>query len=195
LVQTPCKTEDEEIIQEDEEGSTTEFTTVSDEETPDELYEPVPDSSKSENMTEERQKEPDQNRRYPVRERETKKDDDMIYSFSCSDEHDPKTFKEALFSNDRSQWEKAMIEEMRAMRVSNIWELVDLPRDKNIVRSKWIYILPIWFLIAVCRFVVSSVIYKAWPLKISGRIRSLSAHIFFFTSLALCVTLTTFIKS
>lgn len=52
---------------------------------------------------------------------------------------EPKTFKEALNCNDRELWKNAMNEEIDSFIMHNIWELVNKPIGKNIVKNPWIF--------------------------------------------------------
>ena len=54
-------------------------------------------------------------------------------------EADPKTFKQAGKSANKSKWEKAMQEELLSLKKHNTWELVELPKGKNLVGCKWVY--------------------------------------------------------
>ena len=52
---------------------------------------------------------------------------------------EPKTFKQAMKCSEQDNWNKAMNEEMIALDNHGTWELVDLPKGKNLVGSKWVY--------------------------------------------------------
>ena len=45
----------------------------------------------------------------------------------------PRTIKEAL---DELSWELVVVEEMNALEKNGTWELVNLPKNKKIVRCK-----------------------------------------------------------
>jgi hypothetical protein len=49
---------------------------------------------------------------------------------------EPKSFKEANKSKD---WIKSMDEELDPIEKNQTWELVPRPKDKNVVRTKWIF--------------------------------------------------------
>ena len=52
---------------------------------------------------------------------------------------DPTTYESALKSPDVEEWKQAMEEELQAIEQNETWELVDLPKGKNVVGSKWIF--------------------------------------------------------
>ena len=49
---------------------------------------------------------------------------------------EPTCFDDAV---GHAKWEKAMDEEMAALDVNETWDLVPLPKDKNMIGCKWIY--------------------------------------------------------
>ena len=49
---------------------------------------------------------------------------------------EPTCFDDAV---GQAKWEEAMNEEMAALHVNKTWDLVPLPKDKNIIGYKWIY--------------------------------------------------------
>ena len=57
-------------------------------------------------------------------------------------DHNPKeplTVKDAFASPDREKWQSAMKKEMESLKDNNVWELVELPKDRKAVGSKWVY--------------------------------------------------------
>ena len=57
-------------------------------------------------------------------------------------DHNPKeplTVKDAFASRDREKWQSAMKKEMESLKDNNVWELVELPKDRKAVGSKWAY--------------------------------------------------------
>ena len=52
---------------------------------------------------------------------------------------DPKTYKQALRSEDSDRWKDAMNDEYNSLTKHNTWDLVDLPEGKNLVGCKWVY--------------------------------------------------------
>jgi hypothetical protein len=62
---------------------------------------------------------------------------------SCAEqvEHDaePATYTEAIASVDKEKWLGAMQEEMQSLEKNDTWDIVCLPKQKKVVRCKWIY--------------------------------------------------------
>ncbi|WVZ07194.1 hypothetical protein V8G54_020540 [Vigna mungo] len=52
---------------------------------------------------------------------------------------EPRSYKEALDSSDRHLWQGAMEEELEALEKNNTWRLVELPKGKKVIGSKWIF--------------------------------------------------------
>ena len=49
---------------------------------------------------------------------------------------DPKSWKEAMTSADNEKWEIAMEKEMESLHANEVWDLVELPKDRKAVGSK-----------------------------------------------------------
>ena len=49
---------------------------------------------------------------------------------------DPLTFEEAI---EEKVWAQAMVEEIECIEKNQTWEMVDVPKDKDVVSIKWIY--------------------------------------------------------
>ena len=54
-------------------------------------------------------------------------------------EPDPKTYNEAMRSQDASFWEEAINDEMDSIMGNNTWKLVDLPPGSKPIGCKWIF--------------------------------------------------------
>jgi hypothetical protein len=52
---------------------------------------------------------------------------------------DPRTFKEAMASPDADKWYEAMVTEMQAHVKNGTWELVELPRGRKAIGSRWVF--------------------------------------------------------
>lgn len=52
---------------------------------------------------------------------------------------DPVSVQDALQRHDRSEWRKAMEEEMDAMETNDTWVLTQLPSGRNPLKSKWVF--------------------------------------------------------
>ncbi|UYV66483.1 hypothetical protein LAZ67_4001843 [Cordylochernes scorpioides] len=59
---------------------------------------------------------------------------DRTYEIKC-----PKDYQEALNSDDRKQWIKAMEDEMQRINKLKVWRLIDRPKDKKLIKSRWIF--------------------------------------------------------
>ncbi|KFD60884.1 hypothetical protein M514_26945 [Trichuris suis] len=51
----------------------------------------------------------------------------------------PKSFHEAMKSEDAIHWRKAMEEEMCSLQENPVWTLVDLPAGKRVVDTRWVF--------------------------------------------------------
>lgn len=80
-----------------------------------------------------------------ISNRETKGIPPDRFSYKTEDCHskhqDPKTFKDVLNLpiKDRTKWFQAMAEEIESLKENDVYELVDLPKDKHAIGCKWIY--------------------------------------------------------
>jgi hypothetical protein len=52
---------------------------------------------------------------------------------------DPRTFREAVNSEDSKLWKKAMVEEMDALDKNEAWDIVELSDGRKYVGSKWLF--------------------------------------------------------
>ncbi|UYV65054.1 hypothetical protein LAZ67_3002990 [Cordylochernes scorpioides] len=59
---------------------------------------------------------------------------ERTYEIKC-----PRDYQEALNSDNREQWIKAMEDEMRRITNLKVWRLIDKPKDKKLIKSKWIF--------------------------------------------------------
>ena len=50
----------------------------------------------------------------------------------------PKTMKKALNSKYSQNWEKAVASEMKSLKDNGVYKVVDRPKRKKIVKSKWV---------------------------------------------------------
>ncbi|KAJ1519127.1 hypothetical protein ONE63_011270 [Megalurothrips usitatus] len=63
-----------------------------------------------------------------------------LYNEAVFDDHvEPSTVKEALNSKDKDLWVAAMNEELKSYTDIKVWELVNKPDGKNILKCKWVY--------------------------------------------------------
>ncbi|XP_071695831.1 uncharacterized mitochondrial protein AtMg00820-like [Rutidosis leptorrhynchoides] len=52
---------------------------------------------------------------------------------------DPTSYKEAITSNQSTQWLEAVHDELKSMKINDIWELTELPNGANPVGCKWVF--------------------------------------------------------
>ena len=62
---------------------------------------------------------------------------DRVFLTAAGD--DPRTLKQAMRSPAANQWKDAMEAEYKALDNHKTWNLVDLPKDANLVGCKWVY--------------------------------------------------------
>ena len=69
----------------------------------------------------------------------------MGHILLASIQKDPSTFQEAMNSEVREMWVKAINEELKSMKENNVWELMNRPKESssgkrpNIIDSKWVF--------------------------------------------------------
>ena len=51
----------------------------------------------------------------------------------------PKTVSEARASSEADNWQKAMQEERQAMEDNDVWNLVQLPANRQALKTRWIF--------------------------------------------------------
>ena len=56
-----------------------------------------------------------------------------------SDNFEPKSFDQAVNCRDSQQWIDAMKAELDNLKRNNVFDLVDLPEGKNLIKCKWVY--------------------------------------------------------
>ena len=54
---------------------------------------------------------------------------------------DPKSYKEAMVSKHADQWKEAMKSEHDSLMENDTWKLVPRPKDRNVVGSRWVYVV------------------------------------------------------
>lgn len=86
----------------------------------------------------------DQNFKIKLRPRDQlqrpSKYDDFETSFlSVTDCEEPMTFEEALQSNFSDEWQKAMELELKALNDNNTWDIIDKPKNCDVIDSKWVF--------------------------------------------------------
>ena len=56
-----------------------------------------------------------------------------------TEEGEPTSFKEAIASAEKKEWQLAMEKEMQSLALNKMWTLVQLPEGKRVVDCKWVY--------------------------------------------------------
>ena len=51
----------------------------------------------------------------------------------------PRTAKEVLTSPQKAKWMEAMEKEMASLQTNEVWDLVELPKDRKVVGSKCVF--------------------------------------------------------
>ncbi|CAI7864788.1 unnamed protein product, partial [Closterium sp. NIES-53] len=52
---------------------------------------------------------------------------------------EPATLKEALESSDAEEWKKSMESDLKSIEENGTWELVELPKERKAITSKWLF--------------------------------------------------------
>ena len=58
---------------------------------------------------------------------------------NVSNYQEPQTFRQALESPDKLHWMDAMKNEIESIHDNDVWDLVELPKDRKAVGSKWVF--------------------------------------------------------
>ena len=60
-------------------------------------------------------------------------------NLSSEQSSEPTTIEEATACSEKSQWMQAMETEIKSLKQNDVWELVQLPKGRKTVGSKWVY--------------------------------------------------------
>ena len=52
---------------------------------------------------------------------------------------EPKCYREAMSSENSEDWFRAMTDEMESLKGNDVWDLVELPENKRVIPTKWIF--------------------------------------------------------
>ena len=69
-------------------------------------------------------------------QQEKRKADQYGFSYNLSTIEEPVSVKDALM---QKEWIDAMNSEMDSLHDNDVWDLVELPKDQNVVGSKWVF--------------------------------------------------------
>ncbi|CAL1383495.1 unnamed protein product [Linum trigynum] len=56
-----------------------------------------------------------------------------------TDGGEPEYYQEAMYHEDKEEWNKAMQEEMKSLQENHTYDLVKLPKGKRSLKNKWVY--------------------------------------------------------
>ena len=68
---------------------------------------------------------------------------DMQANITSGLSSEPKTVREARASPDKTKWMNAMEKEIVSLQLNNVWDLVEMPRGRKPVGSKWVFKLKV----------------------------------------------------
>ena len=60
------------------------------------------------------------------------------FSLTITDD-DPRTVREAVYSEDGKLWKEAMVDEMTSLHKKEAWDLVELLAGRKPIRRKWVF--------------------------------------------------------
>lgn len=61
------------------------------------------------------------------------------YDLNIADILTPQTYEEAISSPQAENWKEAINDELNSLEKNQTWELVPLPKDSNVIGSKWVF--------------------------------------------------------
>src|SRR5574341_354294 len=68
------------------------------------------------------------------------RDDYKVYNIEESHmDDDPTSYEEAMRSARSSEWLEAMKDEMKSMKLNDVWDLEEIPKGAKTVACKWVY--------------------------------------------------------
>jgi transposase InsO family protein len=65
--------------------------------------------------------------------------DDYVMMTALSESCEPDNFEEAVLSNNKEEWLKAIYSEMQSLKENQTWVLENLPSGRKAIPCKWIY--------------------------------------------------------
>lgn len=83
--------------------------------------------------------EPEAETQRPVRARQPPDRYGEWATVAESDLCEPETVRDALTSPEKAKWKEAMQKEMESLYANEVWDLVELPKSKKAVGSKWVF--------------------------------------------------------
>jgi hypothetical protein len=52
---------------------------------------------------------------------------------------EPLSYREAVNSQEKQKWEKAMKDQIQSLKTNNTWLLRELPKGRKIIQNKWVF--------------------------------------------------------
>ena len=80
----------------------------------------------------------DNAKKYSLRSRDSIKLP-IRYEANLADVYIPQTFEQAIQSDEKDKWNKAISEEVSALAKNETWDVVPLPKDKKAINSRWVF--------------------------------------------------------
>ena len=66
-------------------------------------------------------------------------DEDIVLAAAVTPQGEPRSYRQAMGSQDKDDWHAAMEAEIKGLQDSGTWELVDLPQGRKAIKSKWVF--------------------------------------------------------
>ena len=63
---------------------------------------------------------------------------DIAYCFATNTAN-PRSFRQAMKRADAAEWKQAAVDELAAHQTNGTWTLVDRPKDRPVIGSKWVF--------------------------------------------------------
>ena len=60
------------------------------------------------------------------------------FSLTITDD-DPRTVREAVYSEDGKLWKEVMVDEMESLHKNEAWDLVDMSAGRKPIERKWVF--------------------------------------------------------
>ena len=69
-----------------------------------------------------------------------KKDENTgVYLSQYNEIEEPNNYKQAINGQASNSWKKAIEEELNSLRENDTWEVTNLPKNKNLIKTKWVF--------------------------------------------------------
>ena len=69
-----------------------------------------------------------------------KKDENTgVYLSQYNEIEEPNNYKQAINGQASNSWKKSIEEELNSLRENDTWEVTNLPKNKNLIKTKWVF--------------------------------------------------------